>query len=52
MSLGVTVGVQELTFFGDPHPLLPGPRARAGLIVAGDAPSAVDFAALQLRFAR
>lgn len=51
VTLGIAVGVQEMTFIGDRRPLDPGPRAQAGLVVSGEAPATADFAAFQLSFA-
>lgn len=50
VTLSVAVGVQQMTLIGDPRPL-PGGRGLAGLVVAGGAPAAADFAAFQLAFA-
>ncbi len=52
VTLGIAVGVQEMTFIGDRQPLDPGPRGLAGLVVSGGAPATADFAAFQLSFAR
>lgn len=52
VTLGIAVGVQEMTLIGDRRPLDPGSRGHAGLVVGGSAPVTADFAAFQLFFAR
>lgn len=51
-TLGVAVGVQQMTLIADPRPLPAGARGLAGLVVSGEAPASARFAAFQLSFAR
>lgn len=51
-TLGVVVGVKAMTFFADPEPLEPGPRAQAGLVVSGGGRATAAFAAFQLTVTR
>lgn len=52
VTLGIGVGVRQMTFIGDRRPLDPGSRGHAGLVVGGGPPATADFAAFQLYLAR